>query len=291
MLLWRRNVKCYHYSRNSSPVEPALIYRVILGFICLFLPYYISYAMGRFWDDYQQRNIKTSVVFNEAVLIATTASLATSVYLITPGQSSDSSLISQDYSLKISNSSEKMEIELEIFLDDITEVELYSYLTFSEFSKTPQLLVSRASGVVSPKLIIFSSKTRTVQRGNDLYNVHNEISSAFLPSKMSYVWTPELAIQNATNNLIRVDHCPKSTRWISGNLAGQSTMIRSIWEHRSNLQVYADPTMAEQLYRGAIQYIYFFIPILWFAVQLTDGLFESKAFPSVKKIENLPIIN
>ena len=79
MLLWRRNVKCYHYSRNSSPIEPALIYRVILGFICLFLPYYISYAMGRFWDDYQQRNIKTSVVFNEAVLIATTASLATSV--------------------------------------------------------------------------------------------------------------------------------------------------------------------------------------------------------------------
>ena len=53
-----------------------------------------------------------------------------------------------------------MEIELEIFLDDIIEVELYSYLTFSEFSKTPQLLVSRASGVVSPKLIIFSSKTR-----------------------------------------------------------------------------------------------------------------------------------
>ena len=53
-----------------------------------------------------------------------------------------------------------MEIEVEIFLDDITEVELYSYLTFSEFSKTPQLLVSSASGVVSPKLIIFSSETR-----------------------------------------------------------------------------------------------------------------------------------
>lgn len=82
------------------------------------------------------------------------------VYLITSGQTSDSSLISQDYSLKISNSSEKMEIELEIFLDDIAEVELYSYLTFSKFSKTPQLLVSRASGVVSPKLIIFSSETR-----------------------------------------------------------------------------------------------------------------------------------
>jgi len=291
MLLWRRNVKCYHYSRNSSPVEPALIYRVVLGFICLFLPYYISYAMGRFWDDYQQRNIRTSVVFNEAVLIVTTESSATSVYLITPGQTSDSSLISKDYSLKISNSSEKMEIEVEIFLDDIAEVELYSYLTLSEFSQTPQLLVSRASGVGSPKLIIFSSETRSVQRGNDLYNIHKEVSSAFLPSKMSYFWTPELAIQNATNNLIRVDHAPKSTRWISGNLAGKSTMIRSIWEHRSNLQVYADPTMAEQLYRGAIQYIYFFIPILWFAVQLTDALFETKAFPSVKKIENLPIIN
>ena len=79
MFLWNRDLKCYHYSRNAAPVDVALIYRVILVGICLFLPYYISYAMGRFWDDYQERNLETNVLFNEAVLIATSSLGTTSV--------------------------------------------------------------------------------------------------------------------------------------------------------------------------------------------------------------------
>ena len=82
------------------------------------------------------------------------------VYLIRPGQTTNSPFISEDYNLKIINSSATMEIEVEIFLDDIREIELYSYLTFLGFSATPQLLVSNARGAVAPQQVIFKSITR-----------------------------------------------------------------------------------------------------------------------------------
>ena len=104
-----------------------------------------------------------------------------------------------------------------------------------------------------------SFESRSVQRSNTLYNAKLPFAPAFLPSKLPFIWSPELAIQNSTNNLIRADHSPSSTRWVPGNIPGDSTVIKALWEHTNRLKIYADPTMGEQLYRGSIQYIYFFI--------------------------------
>ena len=69
MLLWRRNLKFYHYSKNTLPVDKAVIWRVVGLVLSILVPYFIAYAMGRFWAEYETTSIETDAVFNEAVLL------------------------------------------------------------------------------------------------------------------------------------------------------------------------------------------------------------------------------
>ena len=69
MLLWRRNLKYYHYSLNTLPVDLAVIFRIAGLLITIFVPYFISFAMGRFWDEYQIKPVQTGLDFTEALLV------------------------------------------------------------------------------------------------------------------------------------------------------------------------------------------------------------------------------
>jgi hypothetical protein len=69
MLLWRRNLKYYNYSQHTTPVDIGIIWRIIGTILTIFIPYFIAFAMGRFWAEYDIQSIATTAKFNEAILI------------------------------------------------------------------------------------------------------------------------------------------------------------------------------------------------------------------------------
>ena len=99
---------------------------------------------------------------------------------------------------------------------------------------------------------------RVIQRNGKLYSAVDETSDAYLPSTFAALWDPTEAIKNATRREIRVDLRHRAVRWMQGAPTGQ-TVISVRYDHSGYLETQASPTMADQLYRAIIQYIYFVI--------------------------------
>ena len=156
MLLWRRNLKYFHYSLNTLPVDVMLIWRVFGLVFCVLVPYFISYAMGRYWDEYRMKSIETTVHFDEAILIARNSKISSSeiYFLNVNGHSSTS------YDLKIRNESDQFGLQITIPQATIDQFELFVYLTLPAFQTTPQMFYSEASAAVPASGAIVRSEIR-----------------------------------------------------------------------------------------------------------------------------------